>query len=63
MILVIRHNFTVPLYSFFEFLADLCGRLLRYAASLEKKERECQTDRANMSHPRHTMKAGIFLQS
>ena len=63
MILVIRHNFTVPLYSFFEFLTDLYGRLFRNAASFERKEQECQTDRANMSHPRHTMKVGIFLQS
>jgi hypothetical protein len=63
MILVIRHNLTISLYPFFEFLTDLCRRLLRDAASGKKKERACQADRANMSHPRHIRKVCFFLQS
>src|SRR5271165_6849659 len=51
LILIIGHNLTVSLYSFFEFLADVAGRLLRHGASFEKEDRECQTDCAKTSHP------------
>jgi hypothetical protein len=57
------HNFTVSLYSFFKFLADIGGRLLRHAASFEKEDRECQTDGAKGSHPRQNKEMDIFLQS
>ena len=63
MLLFVRHNFTFSRYSFFEFLADVAGRLLRHAASFEKDDRECQTDRAKTSHPGQTRELDIFLQS
>ena len=62
-ILIIGHNLTVSLYSFFEFLADVAGRLLRHGASFEKEDRECQTDCAKTSHPHQTREMDIFLQS
>jgi hypothetical protein len=54
LILIIGHNFTVSLYSFFEFLTDVARRLLRHAASFEKEDREYQTDCAKTTHPRQT---------
>jgi hypothetical protein len=63
LILIIGHNLTVSLYSFFEFLADVAGRLLRHGASFEKEDRECQTDCAKTSHPHQTREMDIFLQS
>ena len=63
LILIIGHNFTVSLYSFFEFLTDVTRRLLRHAASFEKEDREYQTDCAKTSHPRQTRETDIFLQS
>jgi hypothetical protein len=63
VILIVGHEFTFALYSFFEFLADFAGRLLRHAASFEKENCECQTDCTKTSHPLKAREMEMFLQS
>ena len=50
VILVLGHDFALSLYSFFEFLADVAGRLLRHGARFEKEDYERKTDCAKTSH-------------
>jgi hypothetical protein len=59
-----RHNLTISLDSFFEFLADVAGCLLRDAATFEKRDQKCQANCANCGHHRRQIKEmDIVLQS
>ena len=63
VIFIVGHNMAIPLYSFFEFLPNVGGRLLRDTARCKTEgDQQYQTARANISHPRQTKESDIFLQ-